>query len=188
MICRQCGIRIPERYLTLESFVCPECGKRYYRRPEAPQPVRRPAEARPVVKTTNILANVKRFLRSHSMLLLIALVIGVVYLLAQYSNISNASNYVATTDPETAEELGVAIGTAIGVGLLMPHVVVTTVGAIFNCIGWLCNKRWAAITSGILYAVGGALGFTNFFFVLVPMILCFVAASKFKKNRGYNRS
>ena len=183
MNCRQCGAPIPNSYLTRDSFRCPECGKPYYKRrtPSQPQrqgntcpnPVRR---SQPVLRRSE--GGLKGFITSRNTLLLIALVIGVIYVIAQIANISSASNAVSTANPESAEELG----TAIGVGLLMPHIILTVIGVIFNAVAWFMSAKWAALTAAILYVVGGVLGFSNLLFLLPSLILCFVAYSKMKKQ------
>ena len=115
-----------------------------------------------------------------SVLLLIAFLIAAVYLCMQIGNISNGASTISSMNTETAEEAGYAIGTAIGITALLPHVILVALGVIFNLVGWIGKARWAALTAAILYAVGGVLGLVNFVFVLVPMVLCFVAYGKMK--------
>ena len=118
-------------------------------------------------------------MKKRSILLLIALIIGIIYLCLQFGNYSNGLNTM-TADTTTAEEAGAAIGTAIGLTLLLPHLILIVLAVIFNAVGWLGKARWAALTAAILYTVGGVLGFVNFFFVLIPMVLCYVAYGKSK--------
>lgn len=51
---------------------------------------------------------------------------------------------------------------------------------IFNWIGWAMKLRWAALVAWILYAVSILLMFIFGIFVIIQMILCFVAFSKMK--------
>lgn len=185
MNCRQCGIQIPNSYLTRESFRCPECGKTYYKRHTPP--VQQRQNVHPVVRRTQLIPkrpsnDLKSFIASRNILLLVSLIIALIYTLAQIVNISSATNAVSSANPETAEELGRAIGTAIGVGLLMPHIILASIAVIFNAVGWFMSAKWAVLTAAILYIVGGVLGFSNIFFLLPSMILCFVAYSKMKKR------
>lgn len=120
--------------------------------------------------------------RKRSFLLLIALLIGIVYLCLQANNYSKGVNVVSSVETNTAEGAGTALGTAIGMTLLLPHIILVTLAVIFNAVGWLGKARWAALTAAILYSVGGVLGLVNFVFVLVPMILCFVAYGKMKNR------
>ena len=119
-------------------------------------------------------------MNKRSVLLLIALVIGLGYLCLQISNITTHVTDASFTNPQTAEETGEALGTALGVTVLMPHVILITLAVIFNAVGWLGKARWAALTAAILYTVGGVLGLVNFVFVLIPMILCYVAYGRMK--------
>lgn len=118
-------------------------------------------------------------MKNRSVLLLIALIIAIVYICLQIGNYSNSAKIV-TADTETAEEAGAALGTAIGMAVLLPHLILVILGAIFNAVAWLGKFRWAALTAAILYTVGGVLGFVNIVFMIVPMILCYVAYAKSK--------
>ena len=61
-------------------------------------------------------------MKKRSVLLLIALIIGVVYLCLQIGNITSHANTVSTADPQTAEQVGEALGTAIGIRYYMKSV------------------------------------------------------------------
>lgn len=187
MNCRQCGTPIPNSYLTRDSFRCPECGKAYYKRP-APVQQQRQGNTRPT-QNRRLQVNQKRsdsglkgFITSRNILLLISLILALIYVIAQIANVNSASNALSTANPETAEELGYSIGTAIGVGLLMPNIILTSIAVIFNAVAWFMSAKWATLTAAILYVVGGVLGFSNFFFLLPSLILCFVAYAKMKKR------
>ena len=116
-------------------------------------------------------------MKKRSIMLLISLIIVVVYLALQFSVYSDGAKTVMA-DTTTAEETGAAIGTAIGMALLLPHMILVILGAIFNAVAWIGKMRWAALTAAILYTVGGVLGLINFVFLIVPMVLCYVAYGK----------
>lgn len=118
-------------------------------------------------------------MKKRSVLLLISLIIVVFYLILQFSSYSDGAKTVMA-DTTTAEETGTAIGTALGMAILLPHMILVTLGAIFNAVAWLGKMRWAALTAAILYTVGGVLGWVNIVFLIVPMVLCFVAYGKSK--------
>lgn len=108
-----------------------------------------------------------------SKLLLVSLVIGVLYLL--YSlNYWFGANAGASSGSEAA---GVAIASAI----VMPHLVCTLVAVVFNALGFFMNKSSFALVAGILYAVALVLFFAYFMFVIVEMVLSFVAYAQMKK-------
>lgn len=119
-------------------------------------------------------------MKKRSVLLLIALIIGIIYLGAQIGNFSEGAKTISAADTQTTEGAGYAIGTAIGMTMLLPHVILVALAVIFNAVGWIGKARWAALTAAILYTVGGVLGLTNFVFVIVPMVLCYVAYGRMK--------
>lgn len=80
-----------------------------------------------------------------------------------------------TTGPEQA---GVAIATA----LVFPHMLAVGIGLIFNMIGYFLNNRAFILVGAILYSVSILLFMMYFMFVVVQMILSYVAFAKMKKN------
>lgn len=95
--------------------------------------------------------------------------IYVVYLISYFFGMT-ASN-------EGAEAIGGAIATA----LVMPHMIMFLIGAVFGWIGVLGKKSWAALVGAILYAVGTLLFLVYFMFGVPILILGFVGYSKQKK-------
>ena len=118
-------------------------------------------------------------MKKRSILLLIALIIAIGYLILQGQNYAQGFQ---TISPEatTTEESARQAGTAIGMTIMLPHLILVVLGAIFNAVGWLGKQRWAALTAAILYTVGGVLGLVNFLFFIIPMVLCYVAYGKSK--------
>lgn len=114
----------------------------------------------------------KQFFEKRSKVLFICALLAtiyVIYLIAYFTG--------ATTSSDSAEALGGAIATAI----IMPHLVLNALGAIFNWIGVLFQKNWGALTGSILYSVGLVL-FPLYFMFSVPLIvLGFVGFTKQKK-------
>ena len=108
-----------------------------------------------------------------SKLLLIALVLGVAY--GAYSLVYWSG--VGSDGSSSAE----AAGAAIASSLVMPHLVCTLVAVIFNALGFFLRKTAFALVAGILYAVAMVLFPGYFMFVIVQMILCFVAYGLMKK-------
>ena len=72
------------------------------------------------------------------------------------------------------------ISSAVISVLIIPHIFFVGLAFIFNWIGWAMKLRWAALVAGILYAVSILLMFIFGIFVIIQMILCFVAFSKMK--------
>ena len=109
-----------------------------------------------------------------SKLLLISGIIGTLYLV--YLIVYFAGGITSASDG--AEVVGAGLATAI----VMPHLICVGIAVIFNWLGWAIKARWAALVAGIMYAVSILCMFVYFMFVIVEMILCFVAFSKMKKE------
>lgn len=106
--------------------------------------------------------------------LLIALVIGVIYLVYAFVHFGGA----ITGSANDAEAVGAGIATA----LVMPHLVCTLIAVVFNALGLFLKRQGFALVAGILYAVAMALFPLYFFFVIIEMILSFVGYSQLKKQ------
>lgn len=103
-------------------------------------------------------------------LLLVALVLSVLYIIYSlwYWFGGGAAGAVGA---DSASQLGASLATA----LVMPHLALTILAAVFNALAYFMKKRAFALVAGILYAVALVLFPSYFFFVLIQMILCFVA-------------
>lgn len=95
--------------------------------------------------------------------------IYVVYLISYF--------FGTTANSEGAEAVGGAIATA----LVMPHMLMFLIGAIFGWIGVIAKKSWAALVGAILYSVGTLLFMLYAMFGAPILILGFVGYSKQKK-------
>ena len=74
-----------------------------------------------------------------------------------------------------------AVGGAIATALVMPHMIMFLIGAVFGWIGVFTRKVWAALVGAILYAVGTLFFLAYFMFGVPILILGFVGYSKQKK-------
>ena len=81
----------------------------------------------------------------------------------------------------SSEDAAEAIGGAIATALVMPHMIVMALGAIFTWIGFCFRKNWGALVGAILYCVGLVLFPLYFMFTVPLIILGFVGFSKQKK-------
>ena len=89
----------------------------------------------------------------------------------------------SVSSSDGAEALGGAIATA----LVMPHMIVTALGMIFNWLGFFLRKNWACLVGAILYSVGLILFPLYFMFSLPLIILGFVGFAKQKKINQTNQ-
>lgn len=108
-----------------------------------------------------------------SKLLLVAMILGIAYMI--YSVVYWTGT---TADSSTSAETA---GAAIASIIVMPHLVCTLVAVVFNSLGFFLRKTAFALVAGILYAVAMVLFPVYFMFVIIQMILCFVAYGLMKK-------
>ncbi len=108
-----------------------------------------------------------------SKLLLASAILGSLYLIYLISHFAGS---MATSD-ETE-----AVGGAIAIAIVAPHMICVGLSTLFNWTGWALNARWAALVSGILYAVSIVLMVFYAPFVILQMIFSFVAFSKMKRT------
>ena len=74
-----------------------------------------------------------------------------------------------------------AIGGAIATALVMPHMIMFFIGAIFGWLGYLGKLSWSALVAAILYSVGAVMFIAYFMFAVPILVLGFVGYSKQKK-------
>lgn len=111
--------------------------------------------------------------KNRNVLLLISGIIGIAYMI--YSAV-----YWSGVNSGSGDALE-AIGAGIATALVMPHLVCAAIAVVFNILAWVMCNRSFALVAGILYTVALVLFFAYFMFVIVEMILCFVAFAKMKK-------
>lgn len=105
--------------------------------------------------------------------LLISLIVGVAYLI--YSVV-----YWGGVGDASGSE---ALGGAIALALVTPHLVCTGIAVIFNALGLFLKVPAFALVAGILYAVATVLFVGYFMFVILEMILSFVGYAQLKKAK-----
>lgn len=103
---------------------------------------------------------------------LVAAIIATLCIILEYTIYGDAASNV---NSENAAE---AVGTAIGLALVLPHMILFALGALFNWIGWGTRVRGFTLTAGILYCVALILGIQNWFMVILPIILAFIGFAK----------
>ncbi len=83
---------------------------------------------------------------------------------------------------ETASSEGAeAVGSAIATALVMPHMIMFLIGAVFGWIGVLGRKSWAALVGAILYSVGTLFFLMYAMFGVPILVLGFIGYGKQKK-------
>ena len=112
-----------------------------------------------------------------SKLSLTSLILSALYVIYLIYYISSTGSKVSTGDSATQ------VGTAIGIAIIMPHLVCTGIALLMNALGYFLNKRGFILTAAILYTI--AIVFMPIYipFVLIQTILCYVAFSKMNPNK-----
>lgn len=135
-------------------------------------------EKQPVQRKSGGLAD---FFKRRDVLLLIAAIICTVWLLISYNTIGGLLE--ANQPGETAEELGAAVGTAIGAAMTIPFFILAFIGQVFNWLGWIFNRRGFALTAGILYCVSLVFGFSYGMGIIPCIVLAFIGYARLKKKQ-----
>ena len=113
-----------------------------------------------------------------SKLALFGLVMTGIYLIYLIAHFAGA-NTEAMSDGEQ-------VGAALATMLILPHTVLVFLGAVFNGLGYFLRKRAFILTAGILYAAALVAFVPYFMFIVVQMVLMFVAFSKMRVNSPDN--
>ncbi len=74
-----------------------------------------------------------------------------------------------------------AVGGAIATALVMPHMFMFLIGAVFGWIGYFIKASWSALVGAILYALGTLFFLAYFMFGVPILVLGFIGYSKQKK-------
>ncbi len=73
-------------------------------------------------------------------------------------------------------------GNALATALVFPHMLALGIGLIFNMLGYFLNNRAFILVGAILYSISILLFMMYFIFVIIQMILSYVAFAKMKKQ------
>lgn len=76
---------------------------------------------------------------------------------------------------------GEALGAAIATALVLPHMLVTVIGAIFALIGFFTRKAGLVLTGAILFSVAAVLFLIYAVFLIPSIVLGFVGYANQKK-------
>ena len=111
-------------------------------------------------------------MKGRSKILLVATALATIYAVYLISYF-----FGETANAEGAEVVGGAIATAV----VMPHMIMFLIGAVFGWIGVLARKSWAALVGAILYSVGTLFFLMYAMFGVPILVLGFIGYSKQKK-------
>ena len=83
-------------------------------------------------------------------------------------------------DEALNDNTAASLGTLLGLTYMVPFRALLLGGTLFCWLAYLFSMRWAAIVAGVLFAVAIIVLPSWMIVPAVPMILCFVGASKLK--------
>lgn len=113
----------------------------------------------------------KKVVKKKPTILLVSAIIATLWIIFGFYAFSSAASGAS----EAAEQ----IGTAIAGMMIIPFLIIASLGALFNWLGWAFQKRGFAITAGVLYCVS-LIGFTYTFGLILCIILTFIGVAKLK--------
>lgn len=108
--------------------------------------------------------------------LIISVIIAVLWMCFSIYCMFDVSNGLNSKDATKA------IGTGLGMALLMPYLIVSSIGAILHTIGGFTYIRGLALAGLIVECVGLILGITWGFGYIPAIILGFIGYAKMKKE------
>ena len=115
-------------------------------------------------------------IKNKNICLIISVVVAIIWMIVGIATMTSTGFSIASM--EAAEGLG----TAIGMTLLMPYLIVSSVGAILHTIGGFVYKRGLVLAGLICECVSLLLGITWGFGFIVAIILGFIGFAKMKKT------
>lgn len=180
------GAVVYERYATSEQITTkpPVQPLQQYQQAQQFQPYQQPVYQRPAYQPEPVQrkgGGVADFFKRRDVALLIGAIICTVWLLISYTIIGDMLN--ANQPGDTAEELGAALGTAIGAAMTIPFFILAFIGQVFNWVAWFISRRGLALTAAILYCVSLLFGFSYGLGMIPCIVLAFVGYARLKKRQ-----
>lgn len=181
------GAVVYERYATAEQITTkpPVQPPQQYQQAQQFQPYQAPVYQRPAYQQPQPVqrkgGGVADFFKRRDVVVLIGAVLCTVWLLISYNIIGDMLNAAPVGD--TAEELGAAVGTAIGAAMTIPFFILAFIGQAFNWVAWLTSRKGFALTAGILYCVSLLFGFTYGLGMIPCIVLAFIGYARLKKRQ-----
>jgi len=178
------GAVVYERYATAEQITTKP--PQQYQQAQQFQPYQQPVYQQQTEYNTPTIFEragnaITAFFDRRDVVVMISAVICTVWLAISYSVIGDMLN--ANQPGDTAEELGAALGTAIGAAMTIPFFIIAFIGQVFNWVAWLTSRKGFALTAGILYCVSLLFGFTYGLGMIPCIVLAFVGYARLKKRQ-----
>lgn len=178
------GAVVYERYATSEQITTKP--PQQYQQAQQFQPYQEPVYQRPAYQqepqpVQRRGGGVADFFRRRDVVVLISAIICTAWLLISYTIIGDMLN--ANQPGDTAEELGAALGTAIGAAMTIPFFILAFIGQVFNWVAWFTSRKGFILTAGILYCVSLLFGFSYGLGMIPCIVLAFIGYARLKKRQ-----
>ena len=108
-----------------------------------------------------------------SILALISLILGALYLVFIINYFFNAPGKAANSTE--------AVGVGLAITIVLPHLISVAIAVLMNALGYFMHMRGFVLTGAILYTVAIALFPLYFMFVIIQAILSYIAFARMKK-------
>ena len=120
-------------------------------------------------------------LKRKNVCLIISVIVAVIWVIIGFSTMMSAGE-TFENEAESFEEIGTQVGTAIGMALMMPYLIVSSIGALLHTIGGFVYKRGLVLAGLIIECVSLLLGITWGFGFILAIVLGFIGYAKMKKD------
>ena len=111
-------------------------------------------------------------------------ILGVAYAIYSVIYWSGAADEAVSSD-----DVGASIGAGLAFALVLPHMVVTVIGAIFAVIGFFTRSTGLTLTAAILFSSAALLFLLYAAFLIPSIVLGFVGYANQKKiNRAHKEA
>lgn len=111
-----------------------------------------------------------------SLVTVLAATVYGVFVVSSLAGAFNETTSGASSDAEIA-------GAAIGVGLLLPHVLLTWLGILLNWVGYGAKIPGMTLAAAILYSVAAFLGFLYIVFMVPIIVLAYISFAQERKRK-----
>lgn len=153
--CKECGKEFSD-----QADKCPNCG--------APTRISRPYGVPYEASPEQLQKKPQRF----SVCALISFILGMLYIIYSFFYWAGAGAGMST-----AEQIGVGIATIA----VLPHLISTAVAVLLNALGCFMKRSGLVLAGAILYCVALLMMPIYFMFVVIEIILSFVAYARMSR-------
>ena len=154
--CKECGKEFSD-----QADKCPNCG--------APTRISRPYGVPYEASPEQLQKKPQRF----SVCALISFIIGILYLIYSF--------FYWTDLSASSSDVFEAVGNGLAFAVVLPHLIATAVAVLLNALGCFMKHSGIVLAGAILYCVALLLMPIYFMFVVIEIVLSFVAYARMSR-------